>query len=316
MKPPQISVLMSVRNGLPYLEAAVNSILNQTFRDFEFVIVDNGSKDATPEAVERMAAADPRIRFFRNTGDLSQSGGLNRGLAECRGTWIARMDADDIALPERFDRQMCFATSNPDVKATSCLAYYIDARSRRVGKTFHDLTTREAFKNYKEEGRAIGLLHPGSLIEARTLIGLGGYRPAFDPANDIDLWCRISDRDVVLVQPEYLMEYRIHGGSDIAKSFRLSHQKSLWGRDCMRARRAGNPEPSWEEFLEERRRAPWWVRLNRWRKANAKRLYRQSALDRISSQTLRAWLEMGAAALLQPTYAIVRAFGQRYREQS
>lgn len=313
---PRISVLMSVRNGLPYLEACIQSIVAQTFRDWEFIIVDNASSDGTIELVEKIAASEPRIRFFLNPRDLGQSGSLNRGLENCRGQWVARMDADDIALPNRFERQLSFVDYMPDVKATSCLAYYINAKSDRVGKTFHDLTTREAFERYRAEGRAIGLLHPGALIERATLESAGGYRTAFDPANDIDLWCRISDHSLVLVQPEYLMEYRVHGGSDIARMFHVSLQKSLWARDCMRARRADRPEPGWEEFLAGRRNAPWWLRLNRWRKANAKRLYRQSALDRISSQAVRAMFEMGGAALLQPTYTLRRVKGQLYKEQN
>lgn len=316
MNQPRISVLMSVRNGLPYVEECIRSIAAQTFRDWEFIIVDNASTDGTIELVEKIAADEPRIRFLRNERDLGQSGSLNRGLEVCRGQWIARMDADDVALPNRFERQLAFVDKTPDVKATSCLAYYINAKSRRVGKTFHDLTTREAFDRYRSEGRAIGMLHPGALIERTTLVNAGGYRTLFDPANDIDLWCRISDRSLVLVQPEYLMEYRVHGGSDIARSFHLSLQKSLWARDSMRARRAGRPEPGWEEFLAGRRNAPWWVRLNRWRKANAKRLYRQSALDRISSQAFRSTIEMGVAALLQPTYTLRRIKGQFYREHA
>lgn len=313
MPDPKISVLMSVRNGMPYVEQAIRSIIGQTFQDWEFVIVDNASKDGTIELIENIARSEPRIRFFRNEADLGQSGGLNRGLEYCRGQWIARMDADDQALPNRLERQMAFIGENPDVKATSSLAYYINSEGRRVGKTFHDLTTRMAFERYRSEGRSIGLLHPGALVNRAVMSQLKGYRPSFDPANDIDLWSRISDHHLVLVQPEFLMEYRVHGGSDIARSFHLSIQKALWARNCMRARRSGKPEPGWEEFLEERSNAPWWLRLNRWRKATAKRLYRQSALDHITSQPVRSFMEMSGAALLQPTYAINRIKGQLYR---
>ena len=314
MPKPQISVLMSVRNGLPYVEDAIRSIVNQSIQTWEFIIVDNASDDGTIELIERIAVSEPRIRFTRNQTNLGQSGGLNRGLEACTGDWVARMDADDIALPDRFERQLGFVERNQDLKATSCLAYYIDAAGRRVGKTFHDLTSRAAFERYQAEGRAIGILHPGAFINRAILVQLGGYRAAFDPANDIDLWCRISDRGLVLVQSEYLMEYRVHGGSDIARSFNLSLQKSLWARNCMRARRSEKPEPSWEEFVTERKSAPWWLRLNRWRKANAKRLYRQSALDRISSRSLRSVYEIAAASLLQPTYTINRIKGQFYKE--
>ena len=132
---PLVSVLMSVRNGLPYLEQAVRSILAQTFTGWEFVILDNASSDDSAGMIEKFAAQEPRIRFFRNAEDLGQSGALNRGLAHCRGKWIARIDADDVALPNRFERQLAFLRDNPDVKVTSCLAYYINEEGKRAGKT-------------------------------------------------------------------------------------------------------------------------------------------------------------------------------------
>src|SRR2546429_7769402 len=145
------------------------------------------------------------------------SGGLNRGLEFCRGKWIARMDADDIALPDRFERQLAFLRHNPDVKVTSCLAYYIDAEGKQAGKTFHDLTTREAYARYIKENLAIGILHPGAVMDRETLQAIGAYRQEYFPANDIDLWGRFADAGaLILVQPEYLMQYRVHGGSATA----------------------------------------------------------------------------------------------------
>ena len=307
---PRVSVLMSVRNGLPFVEATIASIRAQTFEDWEFVIVDNASSDETADAVQRAAMEEPRIRFVQNDRDLGHSGGLNAGLALCRGTWVARIDADDIALPDRLERQLAFVSDNPDVLATSCLAHYIDPRGRRVGKTVHDLTTRQDFARYRAKNLPIGLLHPGAFIHHATLLALGGYRAEFDPANDIDLWCRISDLGVILVQPEYLMEYRIHGGSLSAQSFELARLKHLWARDSMIARRRGLPAPSWREFLAARQNAPWWLRLNRWRKMQAKRLYRQAAQNRLSAHRSRALLEMSVAAILQPDYTVPRLKGQ------
>lgn len=307
---PGISVLMSVRNGLPYLESAIQSICSQTYQDWEFIIVDNASSDGTPEIVERIAQGDSRIQFVQNVSDLGHSGGLNRGLELCRAAWVARMDADDIALPQRLARQLAFVQANPDVQTISCLAHYIDSNSKRVGKTVTDLVTRKAFARYQRGNLCIGLLHPGALIERALLEAIGGYRPEFGPANDIDLWCRISDHGLILVQPEYLMEYRIHGGSLSAQSFELARLKHLWARDCMIARRAALPEPSWETFLEIRNHAPWLTRLNRWRKMHAKRLYRQAAQHRVSAKSARAVVEMGASALLQPGYTIPRLRGQ------
>lgn len=303
---PRISVLMSVKNGLPYLEETIASIRRQTVTDFEFVIVDNASTDGSARYVESMRKADARIVLIENSVDLGHSGGLNRGLAACRGEWIARMDADDLALPNRFERQLAFVAENPDVKATSCLAHYIDPQGRRVGKTDGEPTTRDDFQRMLKQNLPFGLLHSGAWVDRKVLVELGGYRPEFEAANDIDLWCRLSDRHLLLVQPEYLMEYRIHGSSLSAQRYERGRLKHLWARDCMVARRSGLPEPGWAEFLELRRQAPGWLRVNRWRKTQAKRWYRQSAEHHVTGQHLRSFFEMGMAAILQPEYTLPR----------
>ena len=311
MPEPLVSVLMSVRNGMPYVPDTIASIVAQTFTDWEFVIVDNASTDESVAVIEKIAATEPRIRLLRNEKDLGMSGGLNRGLEVCRGRWIARMDADDIAMPDRFERQLAFLRENPDVKTTSCLAHYIDSEGREVGKTFHDLTTREAFRRYVDEDLAIGILHPGAMIDRQMLVSIGGYRQDYFPANDIDLWGRIADAGgLILVQEEYLMKYRVHGGSATAQAFIHARQKYQWARDSMRARRKGLPEPSWEDYIAERQNAPVWKRFNRWRKTNARRLYRQAAQNLLSRRAVRAAWEICAATLLQPTYTVPRLKGQ------
>ena len=303
-----------MRNARPFVEQTVRSILSQTCSDWEMIVVDNASDDGSGDLVEHLARDEPRIRVLRNDADLGHSGGLNRGLADCRGRWIARIDADDVALPNRLERQLDFVKQYPDVKVTSCLAYYIDAKGNRIGKTHHDLTTRDAFARYMARNDPIGILHPGAFIQKRSLLAVGGYREAFGPANDIDLWCRIAERGgLILVQPEYLMEYRIHGGSISATSFLLARLKGQWARDCMRARRSGNVEPTWETFMASRRNAPWWRHLNRWRKTQAKRLYRQSGQNYVGRRRIRALVEMTLATVLEPTYTLPRLQEQRLR---
>lgn len=305
---------MPVWNGLPYLADTMASILAQTFSDWEFIIVDNASDDGSAEYVESMARQEPRIRLLRNPTNLGMSGGLNRGLAVCRGHWVARIDADDIAMPNRLERQLAFVAGRPEVKVASCLAYYIDSSGKRVGKTDHDLVNREDFDRYVAAGEVIAILHPGALIDRRLLVEVGGYRQEFDPANDADLWGRISERGaVILVQQEYLMEYRVHGGSITTQSFVRSRLKHQWVRACIRARRSGGSEPTWEEFLINRKDFPWWQRLNSWRKLSAKRLYRQSGYHLISEHRLRAALEISIATFLQPTYTLRRLKGQILR---
>jgi glycosyltransferase involved in cell wall biosynthesis len=304
---PEVSVLMSVRNGVPYLTPAVASIAAQTFTDWEFVIVDNASQDGTWDELEAWARRDPRIRLLRNSRDLGHSGGLNRGLGACRGRWVARLDADDIALPEWLAKGLQFARAHPQACVISCLAYLIDSTGKRVSRVALDVITPEKFREYTARNEMIGILHSGTLIERSILTAVGGYRPAFDPANDSDLWARIADHGgMILVQPEYLMEYRIQENSVTTQSYERLRLKHQWAKACMRARRGGRPEPTWEEFLGELQSAPWWQRVNHRRKLTAKRLYRRAGQHCIARRPVLGAVEMVLAIVLEPGYAMPR----------
>jgi glycosyltransferase involved in cell wall biosynthesis len=309
---PEVSVLMSVRNGMPFVQQTIQSLIDQSFTNWEFVIVDNASTDETLEILESAAANEPRIHLIASAADLGHSGGLNRGLAECRGVWIARIDADDLALPNRLERQLAFLQANPDIHVTSCLGDYINARGQVVGNITNDLTTREVFQHYVRRNLAIGILHPGAVIRRDLLQQVGGYRGAFDPANDTDLWGRLVDAGaLILVQQEPLMKYRVHERSISAQSFCRNRLKYQWARDCMRSRRRGETEATWNEYVGTRENAPFRKRANRWRKTNARRFYRQAAQHFISGQVMQALVELTVAIFLQPSYAAPRLVKQR-----
>lgn len=311
---PAVSVLMSVWNGMPFVPLTVRSVLAQSFREFEFVIVDNCSSDGTRDFLTEAAASDSRLRLVFNERNLGHSGGLNRGLDECTGTWIARIDADDIALPTRLERQLAFVSQEPRLKVTSSLAHYIDANGRRVAKTYHDLKTPADFERYMAASEMIGLLHPGAFMDRQFVAALGGYREEFGAANDIDLWARVAEAGgMILVQQEYLMEYRIHPGQISAAKFAEARKQYEWCRSCAKARRAGTPPMAWKTFCDEWDSTPWPARINRWRKLRAKHLYRDAGVRFACGSTLGAVVEFAAAALLQPGYAFRRVAGQLSR---
>src|SRR4051812_26679567 len=122
---PTVSVLMAVYNGEQYLREAVNSILSQTFKDFEFIIIDDGSTDRSPELLASYARADSRVKLIsRPNKGLTKS--LNEGLHAARGEFVARMDGDDISLPERFERQVSYLREHPEVVLVGSRVEFID----------------------------------------------------------------------------------------------------------------------------------------------------------------------------------------------
>ena len=140
---PSISVVMSVYNGERYIRESVESILNQTYRDFEFILMDDASKDRTASLCRGYQKKDPRIRFYSNRENLGLTASLNKGIALAKGKWIARMDSDDVSVPERFEKQMAFLKKNPAVKLLGTRGYMVDEEGKRLSLIATPLKDKE-----------------------------------------------------------------------------------------------------------------------------------------------------------------------------
>ena len=158
---PRISVLMPVYQAERYLEEAVESILAQSFDNFELLALDDGSTDASPDILEALARRDDRIRVRRteHAGLVSQ---LNQGLAEARGEFIARMDADDVSHPARFERQLAYLDAHPDCVAVGTGTDEVDPE-RRIIRTFDIRTTHEEIESRLMQGDGGALIHASAL---------------------------------------------------------------------------------------------------------------------------------------------------------
>jgi glycosyltransferase involved in cell wall biosynthesis len=206
---PLISVLMPVYNARRYLAEAVESILNQTFGDFEFLIVDDGSTDDSAEILRGFAARDARIRLVSrpNTGYLVA---LNEMLGKARGELIARMDADDIALPDRFERQVAFLRDNPDHLVVGCRVLLIDPEGDPLCEWNFDQTHEEIDAAHLDGSRGGVISHPSAMMRCQAVRDLGGYRAEYYTSEDLDLWLRLAERGRLANLPEVLLKYRMH----------------------------------------------------------------------------------------------------------
>ena len=239
---PAISVAMSVYNAAPYLRAAIESILAQSFTDFEFLIVDDGSTDGSPAIIADYAARDSRIKpVFRENRGLVAS--LNQMVAMARAPWIARMDADDVCAPDRFARQMAFLAAHPDhgVIGTDCATIGPDGAPVQRPAIIRPLT-HDGLVGNLESGPTLN--HNAVIYARNAVLGVGGYRPAFAHAEDYDLWLRLSDVTKMANLADPLVSYRLYPGqvSDrhmIAQAYNAS---VAWL--CHTARVAGHPDPA------------------------------------------------------------------------
>jgi len=185
---PRVSVLMGVFNGERFLRSAMDSVLNQTCRDIELIVIDDGSGDGTADVLSE--CNDDRLVVHRQ-----QNQGLTRALiaaAACaRGQYLARQDADDVSHPHRIDRQLDFLDTHPDVALVGTWASVIDADGERIGAT-HLETEPEAIARTLPEVNQF--VHGSIMMRAEAYREVGGYRAAFRFAQDYDLVLRLAER--------------------------------------------------------------------------------------------------------------------------
>jgi GT2 family glycosyltransferase len=199
---------MGVHDGEAYLGEAVGSILAQTFADFEMIIVDDGSRDRTPAILADAAARDRRVRILRNDENLGIPRSANRGLSACRGAYVARMDADDIALPHRLARQVAFLDAHPSAVLCSSWFDAIAADGRFLKRVARD----------GDPDVVAWLLHfynhvagnTMAMVRAAALRQIGGYDEALRYAQDYGLWLRLAELGEIHILPEVLIQYRVH----------------------------------------------------------------------------------------------------------
>jgi glycosyltransferase involved in cell wall biosynthesis len=210
---PRVSVVLPVYNGSAFIVEAVNSILEQTFRDFELLVIDDGSTDATRDLLAPLAKRDGRLRVLAEP-HRGLVGSLNHGIAVARGSLIARMDADDAALPGRFAAQVTYLDANPDCVVVGTSIIKVDgqglAKSGRKGSPQWVLPIFEPLAFPPVIG---GVPHPTAMIRAAALAEVGGYRPYFYNAEDRDLWARLWSVGRIHQLPEVALRYRVHAGS-------------------------------------------------------------------------------------------------------
>jgi glycosyltransferase involved in cell wall biosynthesis len=230
-----VTVLMPVYNAQRYLAGALESILGQTFADFQFLIIDDGSTDNSLAILRRYARHDVRMRLIsrENRGLVAT---LNEGIALARGEYIARMDADDIALPRRLEFQVWHMDANPDVV---CLGGYydlIDYRGRLL-TTMRPPTDHAGIEKEMLAGHT-PICHPSAMVRREAIAKAGAYDPSMMLAEDLDLWLRLGEIGTLANLPMSLVRYRLHGQSVSERAGLIQRQTAR--QACERAwRRRG-----------------------------------------------------------------------------
>ncbi|MDP4084400.1 MAG: glycosyltransferase [Bacillota bacterium] len=207
-----VSVVMTVFNGEKYLQEAIDSVLSQTYKNFEFIIVNDGSRDNTKNILKQIS--DPRVNILHLEPNQSQANALNFGIDIAKGEWIARQDADDISLSNRLTEQVKFAQNHPHLIAFgSHIECFSDDQS--VQKDFLDSVTNYHNSIYTEEDllkerfHSCPFSHGSMMFSKEAFLKAGRYNPKYRISQDYDLWMRMYETGPVGILPKILYKYRI-----------------------------------------------------------------------------------------------------------
>ncbi len=221
---PKISVIMSVYNGEDYLAETIESVINQTFTDWELIIINDCSTDSTGEILESFSKRDERVKVHTNEVNLRLPASLNKAISLCTGKYIARMDADDICLPERLEKQYAFMEENEDVSLSSCrfmtLKNGVVSSGGCGGRCdFDSLKAMLLVTN--------PILHPGVIAKAEVMKEFK-YDTSFTCTEDLELWTRMaSANNKIQILPEYLLMYRLHDKQITSTTLERQHNEVL-----------------------------------------------------------------------------------------
>lgn len=239
MSTPMVSVVMSVFNGERFLPEAVESILDQGFREFEFIIIDDGSTDRSASILDSYENRDARVRVYhQDHRGLIES--LNQGCWLAQGKYIARMDADDVASKDRLMWQVNFMEAHPQIGVLGGAVEWINATGKSLGIHRNPAEDRQIKATLLHR---CALWHPTVLLRREIFVWAGGYRRVVVDAEDYDLWLRIADHFQLANLEVVVLRYRIHPHQ---VSMRKKAQQTLCilaAQVAASSRRNGIPDP-------------------------------------------------------------------------
>jgi len=289
-----VSVIMPVYDAERFLAEAVESVLQQTYTDFELVAINDGSNDGSLDMLKTYADRDPRVKIISrpNTGIV---GALNDGLAAATGEFVARMDADDVALPDRFARQVDYLRADPEVVAVGCGCLLTDVD----GDPFHvwgRLETHEEIEAKLLCGIASAIVHASIMTRRKSLQAIGGYRDDVGVSEDLDLFLRLAEIGRLANIPEVLMMVRRYDDS-LSGQLSTSHRTTSRNKILAEARRRRGLPEAWQDVTGDTNDP---VQLKRRRAMQAWR----SGYQRTARKY--AWQVFRQAPTRRPTWSLLK----------
>jgi glycosyltransferase involved in cell wall biosynthesis len=240
---PKLTVIIPVFNGMPFLKEAVESILLQSYKDFDLLVIDDGSTDS--RVMEYLnSLSDPRLKIKQqNNQGLCHS--LNNAIAQVDSDFIARLDQDDVALPSRLEEQMNFLINHPTY---SCVLSQILKIGAKGQEFVYYQNSIEPFEDYNLQ-RHGSIVHSSICFAREKFMEIGGYRQHLYPTDDLDLLIKFSENGRVAIINKPLVKYRVHSQAASFKYFREMEMKRRYILQMYEFRNSGKSDISIEEFI-------------------------------------------------------------------
>jgi glycosyltransferase involved in cell wall biosynthesis len=235
---PLVSIIMPAYNEEDFVEEAVESILRQTYQNFIFIIIDDGSTDKTHTILEKFADLDKRIILYQNPKNIGYTNSLNYGLSLTNSKYIARQDADDISVSNRIEKQISFLEANPTVGLIGSSMEIISSSGKPIITHSLPISNEEIHQKILQENC---FAHGSVIFRKECIDQVGEYDTRFEPAEDYDLWLRISEHFEVANLPDILYQYRINQSSISIQKAALQIRNSILAQNASIVRRGISP---------------------------------------------------------------------------
>lgn len=302
---PLVSVILPVYNQENYIAETIESVLAQTFQNFEFLILDDGSTDGSTKIIQEYASKNSRIKFYleKNAG---KSQATNYIVAQAKGLLCAFLDADDVMLPNRLETQVAFHQKNPLIDASSAHSYYINENGNMFGiQRYPDLRTIEDCRQAQIKQQFITCSFTALMVTKEAYVNAGGLNKRFEPCEDFEFQNRLVDNKyILLINPVVLMKYRIHPTAVTVRKPILIFDTISYVKHCIQLRREGKPEISFRDFMAIQHEYSWWVKFNRKRFNYSRILFRSAGFAVLSKNYLSFAWQIATSLVLSPNYVL------------
>ena len=304
-----VSVILPVYNQEKYLQETIQSILDQSFQQFELIILDDGSTDNSARIIREFTGRDTRIRAYYNA-NAGKSISTNYLVGQARGEWCAFIDADDVMLPGRLQRQVALHTQSAGVHASSCNCYYINGQGNLFGtQRYNGLGTIAEYRATIKRKKFITCSYTGLMVNKTTFIEVGGLNPMYEPCEDFEFLNRFVEAGfVLLVIPEVLMKYRIHSSAVTIQKPILVLDTITFVKHNIKLRRLGQPEVNYQAFSAIQNKYSWLTKFNKMRFNYSMIFFRNAGFAILSKKYLAFTWQIATSLMLSPDYVLKKVW--------